>query len=522
MVANVHKGNTKGANLKSALDYNLVQGKHAKEKEEKKPEIVISNNITGTTSSQITKEFKNVSDQNTNKNFKNKEFHFSISFPPGDQTPKGKRIEAVEKSIQNFGVDKDNFQYVAVEHFDKPHPHFHISINRVGFDGETLNTKNDYAKLQKALDRTEKEMGLDNSMAEKRRFLYDKESEKGYKYQAINQNTIKKPREKSKKLEERKTFIQKKIDEALRVTKVKNAEELKIELQKSSINFEYTADAKGLKGTSFKTDQLALKGSNIGFKASVINAQLKLNENYSSLDLKGYHMEDVAVNRNEIKKVEPVQTREQNRPKAEEKKQEIESQESRKERFKRADLQINIRVEKKIGEGELRSFGSDIDPILREEIGKEFPKENIWGVIEELGERNYQNKLNDKVEKLVVEKTKKHEQQPKNVFENQNLAELNAYEEEKRRRGKLREKLFLFIEDLMEKVIFENPSEENSFDLYKEILDKAFKENPEFDLKTFNYLANDTLFSREAISLIEEKLDEKIKEEQNRYRGRGR
>ena len=46
------------------------------------------------------------------------------------------------------------------------------------------------------------------------------------------------------------------------------------------------------------------------------------------------------------------------------------------------------------------NFGNDIDPILREEIGKEFPKENVWAVIDEQGGNDYQDKIFQKIEQL--------------------------------------------------------------------------------------------------------------------------
>ena len=89
-----------------------------------------------------------------------------------------------------------------------------------------------------------------------------------------------------------------------------------------------------------------------------------------------------------------------NKNKQKQAKGEEKTKESRAERFQRADININNRVNEELKKGELMNFGNDIDPILREEIGKEFPKENVWAVIDEQGGNDYQDKIFQKIEQL--------------------------------------------------------------------------------------------------------------------------
>lgn len=75
------------------------------------------------------------------------------------------------------------------------------------------------------------------------------------------------------------------------------------------------------------------------------------------------------------------------------------------------------------------NFGNDIDPILREEIGKEFPKENVWAVIDEQGGKDYQDKIFQKIEKAEINKEQAKEKETKQEKEKDHISNIETQEQ---------------------------------------------------------------------------------------------
>jgi hypothetical protein len=51
-------------------------------------------------------------------------------------------------------------QYIMFRHTDAGHPHFHILVNRIGYDGSVVTDSNDYARSEKVLRDLEKKYNL--------------------------------------------------------------------------------------------------------------------------------------------------------------------------------------------------------------------------------------------------------------------------------------------------------------------------------------------------------------------------
>ena len=51
-------------------------------------------------------------------------------------------------------------QYMMFRHYDASHPHFHILVNRIGYDGSVVSDSNDYARSEKVLRDLEKKYNL--------------------------------------------------------------------------------------------------------------------------------------------------------------------------------------------------------------------------------------------------------------------------------------------------------------------------------------------------------------------------
>lgn len=282
-IGNIHKS---GNSFSGINEYVLAQGRYQNEAKDKEPEVIEKNLIYSDHYKEIGREMRNIA--NDNSKIKKPVMHYSVSFSSNDNTPEIKRLLAVKSTLEDLGIKKDNHQYLIVKHSDK-NPHYHIVVNRIGIDGKVLSDSYTKNRLEVAIDKAEKKYGLDNSLAEKRRFVY-KENEKGYekviKPVTAEKTIIKEPKDKVKSLVNKKEFVQDKINEALQGKRITNPEELKAELKKSNINYEFSVNSKGLAGGSFKVDKISFKGSQLGFKASVIEKQLKSNLEYNQTEKK--------------------------------------------------------------------------------------------------------------------------------------------------------------------------------------------------------------------------------------------
>lgn len=398
MIAKTIK-NTGSGSVANSVDYAQRQGAH-KERDknlspELKPQVVLLNNLTYSDAKNVSQEFKIVNGFNKNIAENKKHIHEVVSFSTKDiqklDSPE-KRAEATEKYLEHKGISKENFQYIVLEHKDTENVHHHIIHNRVGLDGEVYKASANYERSAVAQERTEKEFNLDNGI--ERKVIYAPEESRGYiknpnygKVEGIvktpKNRRINDEREKERILtdKQKRIIIQKEIKNSLSQSDVSDMNKLKISLYEKGISVEerYNNDQK-LTGVKFIYKEHNATGTQVGYKANMISS--KLEENKISAEIVKFFDKNVQIEK----------------PKTEEKVQKI-----REERFKEADIQINLEVDKLLKSGGSPNYGNDIDPILRKEIAKEFPNENVWAVIDKYGGEKYEVKLNDKVEKAIEE-----------------------------------------------------------------------------------------------------------------------
>ena len=270
-----------GKSFTGAAEYDLAQGKYAEQEEAKKPEILEQNFLFGNDYKDIGKQFRDVADYN--KNVKSPVMKFSINFDPQEKLSDAQKVEFTKRVMKEMGIREDNHQYMITRHSDKAHDHHHILANRVGMDGKAIDYSHTIPKLEKSIDKVEKEMGLNNDLAKTRRYVFDENTEKGYKVQVENFKRNKsiaknQARTKTKSLDMKKDYMRKTISKEM--SNSKNLEEFKKNLQEKNISVEARFDkANKLTGISFKYDNLSVKGSAMGkeFKASGIEKEIKNN-----------------------------------------------------------------------------------------------------------------------------------------------------------------------------------------------------------------------------------------------------
>ena len=85
-------------------------------------------------------------------------YHTSVNFPPEEDLPDEKMKLIAKEYLAEMGFG--NNQFAVFRHFDADHPHLHILVNRIGYDGTVVNDSNNYYRSESILRGLEKKHGL--------------------------------------------------------------------------------------------------------------------------------------------------------------------------------------------------------------------------------------------------------------------------------------------------------------------------------------------------------------------------
>lgn len=139
----------KGRSFRGALRYNL-------EKVEKGVAEMLTHSFAAFNENAIMKEVQMV--RVLKPNLKKYFYHTSINFPYHEKLS--------NETMKQIGLDylKGNgfnqHQFIIFRHNDVDHPHLHILVNRIGYDGKVMSDSNDYARSEKVLRELEKKYNL--------------------------------------------------------------------------------------------------------------------------------------------------------------------------------------------------------------------------------------------------------------------------------------------------------------------------------------------------------------------------
>jgi len=268
-----------GGSFSGLAEYILAQGIYKCDNEIKKPEVIFRNHVYSSNYLELGAEFREVASEN--KRVTKPVMHLVVNFATSDNISIENQKKFVLKIMDEMGVKENNHQFLVVKHNDK-HPHYHIQINKIGFDGKTLSDSNSKLRIGTACDKIEKEMGLDNYLHETRAFVYDAKTKtyKKNKDRKINKGltVVKATRNRQVGIQKKKDFIQIETLKALDNHKVDSLEKLQGELKKRKISFKYSVNKKEQVAVSFQYSGLAVKGSKISLKGSLIKNQLLANK----------------------------------------------------------------------------------------------------------------------------------------------------------------------------------------------------------------------------------------------------
>ena len=271
-----------GNSFTGIFEYILAEGKYKNENSIKKPQIVFQNFSLENDYKSLGNEFRFLA--NENKKVLKPVMHLTLNFSEKDNIETEIQLKFLKQLLNEMGVDKQNYQYLVVRHNDK-HPHYHIIVNRVGLDGATLSDKNSKLRIGTAVDKIEKELGLDNYLEKTRKFIYDPTNEKGYKKNErcmSNDKVIKTNRDKQVGVQEKKDFIQLKVLEILNNHSINSLDKLKNELSFHKIELKFNVNNKNQVAVSFNYNKLSVKGSQVNLKGNIIRDKLEANRIYNS------------------------------------------------------------------------------------------------------------------------------------------------------------------------------------------------------------------------------------------------
>jgi hypothetical protein len=146
----------KGKGFKGALRYNL-------EKVSKGVAEILDHSFASASERTILKEIQMVKAQRPNlrKYF----YHTSLNFPPGENLSNDKMRQIGLEYLHANGFTQHH--YILFRHYDANHPHLHILVNRISYDGAVLTDSNDFARSEKVLRQLELKHNLTQVISSK-------------------------------------------------------------------------------------------------------------------------------------------------------------------------------------------------------------------------------------------------------------------------------------------------------------------------------------------------------------------
>ncbi len=139
----------KGIGFRGALRYNL-------EKVEKGVAEILDYSFVSAHEKSIMKEVQLV--RALRPNLQKFFYHTSINFPPHEDLSNEKMKAIGNDYLHLNGFDQH--QFIMFRHHDADHPHLHILVNRIGYDGKVLSDSNDFARSEKVLRQLEGKYNL--------------------------------------------------------------------------------------------------------------------------------------------------------------------------------------------------------------------------------------------------------------------------------------------------------------------------------------------------------------------------
>lgn len=183
-------------------------------------------------------------------------WHTSLSWKPGEDPSKEQMIEAANRYCEKMGASPEDHQIVVFQHYDRPHKHIHIYLNRLPIGGgKALETSHNYARNVRICKEISIELGFTKleklSKGKLRRVLHDKE--------------------------EAQKIINTAVKNALK-RGVKTLEELEFRLSETNIRCKFILEGGSLRFSSYHYAGKHLKGQDVGYSSKKLASALAINK----------------------------------------------------------------------------------------------------------------------------------------------------------------------------------------------------------------------------------------------------
>lgn len=130
----------KGRGFKGALRYNL-------DKVNRGVAELIDHSFASSHEQTIMREIQLI--RSLRPNLQKFFYHTSINFPPSEQLPNATLTQIARDYLETCGFTQHPF--ITFRHHDADHPHIHILVSRIAFDGSVLTDSNDFRRSEHAL-----------------------------------------------------------------------------------------------------------------------------------------------------------------------------------------------------------------------------------------------------------------------------------------------------------------------------------------------------------------------------------
>lgn len=136
-----------------ALNYNLRKMEHP---EHSRRAELLSTNFTSLDKAQIAREVELVKTLRPGLN--RYVYHTSLNFHKDDQLDNSTLLKIAQDYLAANGFTEN--QYFIFRHNDADHPHLHLLVNRITFDGKVVSDSNNFKRSEQVLRTIERQYNL--------------------------------------------------------------------------------------------------------------------------------------------------------------------------------------------------------------------------------------------------------------------------------------------------------------------------------------------------------------------------
>lgn len=261
---------TTGQGFTGVLSY--VEKEHEKGlNQEQRPEVLQEVNCFGSAQEKA-RQMRFVAQENSRAS--RPVLHLSVSFSEKEKLTPKQRDKVLTDVAKEFGATPENNQYVIVKHNDTKYEHYHIVINKVGFDKSNINTQYVQNKCQVVADKLEQKHDLQRVQG--RKVVYDPSNEKGYRFTTKQERDLAGMKIRSKAITPKKEYVKENVTKAM--AESRSLAEFKDKLAEKGIRAELTTNSRGLSGTKYIYNGASLKGTDIKVKAKEVEKNIEANK----------------------------------------------------------------------------------------------------------------------------------------------------------------------------------------------------------------------------------------------------